>query len=140
MFKDVLSIGGKPGLFRMVSHAKNYIIVESLIDGKRTPSYQNEKISLLRDIVMYGNSGEKRLNELFNAAFELEDGKKIEIDIKNNAQLQEFFAKVFPDFDRDRIYPNDIKKFISWYNILINKQITDFDIDSEETENNEETK
>ena len=99
MFKDVLSIGGKPGLFRMVSHAKNYIIVESLIDGK-----------------------------------------KIEIDIKNNAQLQEFFAKVFPDFDRDRIYPNDIKKFISWYNILINKQITDFDIDSEETENTEETK
>ena len=49
MFKDVLSIGGKPGLFRMVSHAKNYIIVESLIDGKRTPSYQNEKISLLRE-------------------------------------------------------------------------------------------
>lgn len=140
MFKDVLSIGGKPGLFRMVSHAKNYIIVESLIDGKRTPSYQNEKISLLRDIVMYGNSGEKRLNELFKAALELEDGKKIEIDIKNNAQLQEFFAKVFPDFDRDRIYPNDIKKFISWYNILINKQITDFDIDSEETENTEETK
>ena len=83
MFKDVLSIGGKPGLFKMVSHAKNYIIVESLIDGKRTPSYQNEKISLLRDIVMYGNSGEKRLNELFKAAFELEDGKKIEIDIKN---------------------------------------------------------
>ena len=29
MFKDVLSIGGKPGLFKMVSHAKNYIIVES---------------------------------------------------------------------------------------------------------------
>ena len=140
MFKDVLSIGGKSGLFRMVSHAKNYIIVESLIDGKRTPSYQNEKISLLRDIVMYGNSGEKRLNELFKAAFELEDGKKIEIDIKNNAQLQEFFAKVFPDFDRDRVYPNDIKKVISWYNILINKQITDFDIDSEETENTEETK
>ena len=38
MFKDVLSIGGKPGLFRMVSHAKNYIIVESLIDGKNIAS------------------------------------------------------------------------------------------------------
>lgn len=103
MFKDVLSIGGKPGLFRMVSHAKNYIIVESLIDGKRTPSYQNEKISLLRDIVMYGNSGEKRLNELFKAAFELEDGKKNRNRHKKQRPIAGVFCKSFPGL-RQRPY------------------------------------
>ena len=74
MFKEVLAIGGKPGLFKLVSYAKNYVIVESLIDGKRQPAYQSEKISLLRDIVMFGNGGEKKLSQLFKATFDLEGG------------------------------------------------------------------
>ncbi len=132
MFKDVLSIGGKPGLFKMVSHSKNYLIVESLLDGKRVPTYQNEKVSLLRDIVMFGNSEEKKLSELFKNTFELEKGEKIVVNTKDNAALQECFSKIFPDFDRERIYPNDIKKFVSWYNILIDNNITDFDTNEEE--------
>lgn len=141
MFKDVLSIGGKSGLFKMISHSKNYLIVESLIDGKRVPAYQSEKVSLLRDIVMFGNSEEKKLSELFKNTFELENGGKIVVDVKNNAALQECFAKIFPDFDRERIYPNDIKKFVSWYNTLIDNNITDFDTDDNATEGQEsETK
>jgi hypothetical protein len=137
MFKEVLAIGGKPGLFKLVSYAKNYVIVESLIDGKRQPAYQSEKISLLRDIVMFGNGGEKKLSQLFKATFELESGAKVDIDTKNSNALQDFFAKIFPDFDRERIYPNDIKKFVSWYNILIDSKITDFDEVEEEQDNNE---
>lgn len=140
MFKDVLSIGGKPGIYKLISHSKNYIIVESLIDGKRMPSYQNEKVSLLRDIVMYGNTEEKKLNELFKTAFELSKGEKITVDIKNNVALQEYFVQIFPDFDRDRIYPNDIKKFINWYNLLIDNKITDFEIEPESAENADEAK
>lgn len=129
MFKDILTIGGKPGLFRIVSNSKNYVIVESLLDGKKSPSYSNEKISLLRDIVMYGETEEKRLNEIFKSAFELENGGKITADTKDSKALQEYFGKVFPEFDRDRIYPNDIKKFINWYNLLIDNKITNFDIE-----------
>ncbi len=82
MFKEVLAIGGKPGLFKLVSYAKNYVIVESLIDGKRQPAYQSEKISLPRDIVMFGNGGEKKLNQLFKATIDLEGGAKVDIDTK----------------------------------------------------------
>ncbi len=126
MFNEVLSIAGKPGLFKMVSQAKNYVIVESLLDQKRVPSYPNEKISLLRDIVMYANSGDEKLGNIFKMAFDKENGGKITVDVKNNNALKEYFGEVFPDFDRDRIYPNDIKKFISWYNLLIDNDITDF--------------
>ena len=135
MFKDILTIGGKPGLFRVVSAAKSYVIVESLLDGKKSPSYPTEKSSLLRDIVMYGQTEEKRLNEIFKSAFEKGNGGKITVDTKNTKALQEYFATVFPEFDRDRIYPNDIKKFVTWYNILIDNNITNFDIEESSEEN-----
>lgn len=134
MFKDILTIGGKPGLFRIVSNSKNYVIVESLIDGKKSPSYSNEKVSLLRDIVMYGEAEEKRLNEIFKSAYELENGGKISVDTKDTNALQEYFGKVFPEFDRERIYPNDIKKFVNWYNLLIDSNITNFDIEEAATD------
>ena len=86
---------------------------------------------------MFGNGGEKKLSQLFKATFELESGAKVDIDTKNSNALQDFFAKIFPDFDRERIYPNDIKKFVSWYNILIDSKITDFDEVEEEQDNNE---
>ena len=86
---------------------------------------------------MFGNGGEKKLSQLFKATFDLEGGAKVDIDTKNSNALQDFFAKIFPDFDRERIYPNDIKKFVSWYNILIDSKIIDFDEVEEEQDNNE---
>jgi hypothetical protein len=137
MFKEILSISGKPGLFKMISQAKNIVIVESLIDGKRQPSFQNEKISLLSEVSMFTTSGEKPLREIFKNAFELEEGKKIEIDVKAAPDdLRQYFAKVLPDFDKEKIYPTDIKKFIIWYNILVEKNITDFDEPQEEDAEN----
>ena len=68
MLKTILSISGKPGLYKLVSHGKNMLIVE----------------------------------------------------------LRAYFAEVLPSYDRERVYPSDIKKLLSWYNILINAGITDF--------------
>jgi len=129
MFKEIVSISGKPGLFKLISQSKNMVIVESLIDGKRQPAFQNEKISTLNDIAMFTETGEKPLREILKAALELENGKQIAIDAKNASieVLHEYFAKVLTNFDKERIYPNDIKKFILWYNLLVEKNITNFD-------------
>jgi hypothetical protein len=128
MFKEILFISGKPGLFKMISQSKNMMIVESLIDGKRYPSFQNEKISLLNDIAMFAEIGEKPLREILKNAWELEKGEKIAVDAKFSPEvLREYFAKVFPDFNREKIYPTDIRKFIVWYNLLVDNKITDFD-------------
>jgi len=136
MFQEIVSISGKPGLFKLISQSKNMVIVESLIDGKRQPSFQNEKISTLNDIAMFTETGEKPLREILKAALELENGGQIAIDAKNasNEILREYFAKVLPNFDKERIYPTDIKKFILWYNLLVEKGITNFD-EPEEEEN-----
>jgi len=145
MFKNVLTIGGRSGLFKMISQSKNYAIVESLSDGKRSPSYANEKISMLNNIAMFSNTSEKHLGELFKIVFDLEKGGKIAVDVKNNTALEEYFVKIMPDFDRSKIYSNDIKKFVIWYNILIDSNITDFEMieekdDKETDEHNEAEK
>ena len=142
MFQEIVSISGKPGLFKVISQSKNMVIVESVIDGKRQPSFQNEKISTLNDIAMFTEAGDKPLREVLKTAFEIENGAQIAIDAKtaSNEVLREYFAKILPNFDKERIYPTDIKKFILWYNILVEKNITDFDKPQEEEENAETSK
>jgi hypothetical protein len=128
MFKEILSISGRPGLFKLISQSKNMVIVESLLEGKRFPSYPHEKISALKDIAMFSQSGEKTLGELFKKTFELENGQKIALSPKSSPEeLRQYFVKILPDFDQEKIYPNDIKRFIQWYNILLDSKITDFD-------------
>jgi len=139
MFDKIVSVSGKSGLFNMISQSKNITVVESLVDGKRQPAFQDEKIVMLNEIAMYTDSGETSLRTVLKNAFKLEEGKKIVVDAKSSPDvLREYFAKVLPNFDKERIYPTDIKKFILWYNLLVEKNIIDF-MQEPEAEENEET-
>ena len=105
MLKTILSISGKPGLYKLISQGKNMLIVESIsADKKRFPAYGNEKIISLADIAMYTDDAEVPLYD------------------------------VLPNFDRERVYVADIKKLISWYNILISNGITEFKSEPEAEE------
>ena len=65
MLKTILTISGKPGLYKLVSQGKNMLIVESLADKKRFPAYGNEKITSLGDIAMYTDTEDVPLKEVF---------------------------------------------------------------------------
>lgn len=137
MLKTILSISGKPGLYKLISQGKNMLIVESIdADKKRFPAYGNEKIISLADIAMYANDAEVPLRDVLVSMKEKESGAAASLDPKkaNADQLREYLATVLPDFDRDRVYPGDIKKLISWYNILIANGIADFKEEAEEEE------
>lgn len=133
MLRDILSITGKPGLYKLVSRGNNMLIVESLLDGKRVPTYARDKIVSLGEISMYTMGEDIALSEVLTKLGEKEGLKVASIDPKkaDNDELRDFFGEVLPDFDRDRVYPSDIRKLIQWYNILINAGITDFTIDEE---------
>jgi len=134
MLKTILSISGKPGLYKLVSQGKNMLIVESLsADKKRFPAYSNEKIISLGDIAMYTEEEEVPLKDVLTSIKEKENGGAISLDVKKASQdeLRNYLGEVLPNFDRERVYVNDIKKLISWYNILIANGITDFQ-DSDE--------
>ncbi|GAO28968.1 DUF5606 family protein [Geofilum rubicundum] len=120
MVKDILAISGYSGLFKLVSQAKNSIIVESLVDGKRMPAYATSKISALEDISMYKMDGDILLGEVFCEIFD----KDLDIDPKSDAKgLKEGFKQVVPDYDDDRVYVSDIKKVFAWYRLLKDKDI-----------------
>ena len=128
MLKTILSISGKPGLYKLVSHGKNMLIVESLTDNKRVPAYAKDKVISLGDIAIYTDETEVPLHEVLTSVKNKEEGKTASL-VPSKAttdQLRAYFAEVLPSYDRERVYPSDIKKLLSWYNILINAGITDF--------------
>ncbi|MCI7556106.1 MAG: DUF5606 domain-containing protein [Bacteroidales bacterium] len=136
MLKNILAITGKPGLYRLVNRGSNMLIVESLLDGKRMPTYARDKIISLADVSMYTNGDDIELWKVLEAAYKKEDGKPCAIDAKkaDNKVVLAWFDEVLPDWDRDRVYPTDVRKLISWYNILINAGITTFAPEEENEE------
>ena len=136
MLKNILAITGKPGLYKLVSRGNNMLIVESLVDGKRMPTYARDKIVALSDVSMFTDADDIALSEVLTSAGKKEGLKAVTMDPKkaSNAELQAWFDEVLPNWDRDRVYPSDIRKLIQWYNILINAGITDFTVKDDDEE------
>ena len=127
MLEKIVSISGKPGLFKVLSQGKNMLVVESVVDKKRMPAYSSDKVVSLGDISMFTDSGDKPLSEILEAMKVKENGAVASIDVKADAEkLREYFGEIVPDFDRQRVYPTDVKKLIQWYNLLIENGLTDF--------------
>jgi dephospho-CoA kinase len=138
MKETILAISGKPGLYKLVTRGKNNLIVEALdATHRRQPAFASDRITSLSDIAMFTDDEDVSLMVVLENMKTLEEGKKASIDFKKatNDELREYFAKVLPNFDRDRVHNSDIKKLIQWYNILIENGITDF----KEEEQKEET-
>ncbi len=144
MLKEILSISGKPGLFRLVSQGKNMFLAESLSDKKRIPVYPRDKVISLGDIAIYTeNDEEEPLSVVMTNIKNKENGQPAGLGSgAQPAELRAYFATVLPAFDKERVYPSDIRKIISWYNLLITSGVTDFEKKEEErvAENNEENK
>ena len=122
MLNTILAIAGKPGLYKLISQAKNMLIVETVsADKKRMPIYASDKVISLGDIAMYTDKDEVPLITVLEAIKVKENGGVTAIDYKKASaeELAEFMAAVLPDYDRDRVHNSDIKKLIQWYNILI---------------------
>ena len=135
MLKKILSISGRPGLYKLISYGKNMLLVEGLIDKKRFPVHSRERVMSLGDISIFTTSEDLPLSQVLENV-----GKKFEnkvIDIKAYAspeQLHEFMGSVLENWDSERVHNSDIKKIISWYNVLIGAGITDFSVKEDEEE------
>ena len=135
MLKTILSISGRPGLFRLVNRGKGMLIVEELATGKRVPAYARDKVISLGDISMYTDDGEDvPLYEVLESLKAKNDGKAVDVKaFASDGDIREYFGEILPNFDRERVYTTDIKKLFSWYNILVGAGLTDF-APEEETE------
>ena len=127
MIKGILSITGKPGLFKLLSRGRNALIVENIATKRRTPTYPHEKVISLADITMYTEHGDEPLPEILDKVYTRAEGKAIDMkSFAGDEAVREYCAEIIPDFDRDRVYTTDIRKLFSWYNQLVAAGITEF--------------
>ncbi|MCC8019394.1 MAG: DUF5606 domain-containing protein [Rikenellaceae bacterium] len=132
--KDILAISGQPGLYKYIAQSKNGVIVESLTDGKRSNATSSSRVSALGEISVYTETDEVSLGSIFTAMFEKHGGKEAISHKSSPEQLKALFAEVLPDYDRDRVHVSDMKKIISWYNILVTAGMTDFAVEDPEAQ------
>ena len=128
MFERILTISGKPGLYRLLSQGRNMFIVEAVdATKKRMPVYNSDKVVMLDDIAIYTDTEEVPLREVFAKIYEKENAV-LSFDTKSATpeELVEYFESVMPDYDRERVYLTHIKKIYSWYNILVANGVVDF--------------
>ncbi len=139
MLRKILSISGRPGLYKLVSYGKNMLLVEGLTDGKRFPVHSRERVMSLGDISIFTTGEDLPLSQVLENIGKKYDNKALDAKaISTPDQLHEFIAGVLENWDEERVHNSDIKKIINWYNVLIGAGITDFSVKEEEEEANTE--
>lgn len=139
MLKGILAVSGQSGLYKLISQAKNSIIVESLIDGKRMPAYATSRISALEDISIFTEEGDVKLVDVFKSIYDKEEGGQAISHKSSGNELKSYFEGILPDYDRDRVYVSDIKKVYMWYNLLLDKNIFKFENEESDIDSSEES-
>ena len=137
MQQTILAIAGKPGLYKLITRGKNNLIVEALDSThKRIPAFSTDRITSLADIAMFTVTDDVPLMDVLDSLKTIEEGKTASLDPKkaDGDELREFFARVLPNYDRERVHTSDIKKLLQWYNILVANGITDFKEEMKPTE------
>lgn len=137
MLQTILSIAGRPGLYKLVSRGKMNLIVEALDEThKRQPAFATDRVTSLADIAMFTDSEDIPLGDVLAKVRDKEGGKVASLNWRKASakELQDYFAEVLPDFDRDRVHSSDIKKLLQWYEILVKAGITNFEEEMKPTE------
>lgn len=131
---DVISISGKPGLFKLINRTRAPFTAEELDGGRKMPLFARDNIVSLADISIYTTEGEKPLGEVFEeikSKYPEVISNEPEI-VSDKAKLHGFMEEVLPIYDKDRVHDSDIKKLIKWYNILRHSGMDTFVVQNEE--------
>lgn len=132
---EILSITGKPGLFKMVANVKSGLIVESLIDQKRFPVFAHERISSLEEISIFTLEEDMPLKEVFKKISDHLNDTSIQEHLKTAKDQKELFQTVVPNYDDERVYTSHIKKILAWYKLLQENDLLNFEEDNAEAKN-----
>ncbi len=136
--EKILSISGKPGLYKIISQSKKSIIVESLVDKKRFSVNTLNSVSSLGDIAIYTYDEEVPLKEVLQSIFTQENGGEALDPNTDKKQLLNYFREVLPEYDEERVYASNFKKIVKWYNIVIVSGFDFSDTDNVKEESNDE--
>ncbi|MFR9504261.1 MAG: DUF5606 domain-containing protein [Rikenellaceae bacterium] len=130
--KDILAISGQPGLYKYVAQSARGVIVESLIDGRRSNASATSRVSTLTEISMFTEEEDVALADVFTNIYNYTGGEQTISHKESNDKIVETFAAVLPNYDRDRVHVSDMKKCFAWFNILVKAGMTSFELPKEQ--------
>jgi len=131
----ILSVSGRPGLYKVQAQTRTGFLAESLVDGKRISVGIQHNVSILSEIAIFTLNEELALREVFRKIRDKEDGNQTSVGHKEGKdRLEEYFFDVLPDYDEDRVYASDIKKIVQWYNLLQKNDLLDLEEDQSDEE------
>lgn len=121
--KDVAAVSGKSGLFKVIKPTRTGVILETIdADKKKLIANASSRVSILKEISLYTTTGEGSvlLEEVLLKIADNNEKKELAISSKSSeVELRAFVATVLPDYDEERVYFSDLKKLVTWYNLLI---------------------
>jgi hypothetical protein len=132
--EKIVTISGKPGLYKVLSTTKTGMIVESFADNRRFTAFSYERISSLKEISVFTTHEDKPLEEVFKLIFDKQKGGTAISPKSDPRELIAFFAEAVPDYNTEKVYVSDMRKILSWYNIMVEKNMLDFSAKEEEKE------
>jgi len=116
--EGIINVAGKPGLYKVISKSNNTVIIESLVDKKRSPIYSHNQANLLDEIGIYTYEDTTSLSDIFDTIAKKEDGKICLSHKSDKSEILDYFREILPEYDEERVYFSDIKKVLQWYNIM----------------------
>jgi hypothetical protein len=119
--EGIINVAGKPGLYKVISKGNKKVIVESFIDGKKSPLYSDNQANMLEEIGIYTYEDTKPLSEIFDNIAKKEKGEQALNHKSSTKQLTIYFREILSDYDEERVYISDIKKVLQWYNAMQKK-------------------
>lgn len=131
--KEIIAISGQPGLYKYVAQSTRGVIVESLIDGKRSNAASTSRMmSALTEISIFTEGEDIPLAQVFTNIYNYTEGKEAISHKASPEDLKAYFAEVLPEYDRERVHVSDMKKVFAWYNILVKAGMTEFRLPDED--------
>lgn len=126
----LVAISGLPGVYTMIKNRPDGLIVEdSSTNKKRFVPARKHNFTPLDSISIYTEDDTQDIKKVFSTMFDMENEGDLPVDPKtaSNEELREYFKDVLPDHDESRVYTNDIKKVIKWYNYIKEHNLASFE-------------
>ncbi|HYG40070.1 MAG TPA: DUF5606 domain-containing protein [Cytophagales bacterium] len=120
--KDIASVSGKPGLYKIVKPARSAMILETLDEKKQKIIITgNNRLSVLKEISIYTTTkeGTAPLEDILVKIYEMYKETLPVNAASSEKELYSFISEVVPEYDNEKVYPSDLKKLLNWYNLIL---------------------
>ncbi len=125
-FDEMVAVSGLPGVFKMVANRSNGLIVKDIESGKtRFASARKHQFTPLASIGIFTDDDTTELKEVFKTMQSKLNTNPLPKP-NNPEELKKYFAEILPNYDRDKVHVNDIKKVVKWFSFLNAKELLDF--------------